>query len=97
MANALRILLLALVLGAAAAPAQDRTDAEAEATLSAVVRVQSRMLPDARTAETLGVRREGSGILVREGYVLTIGYLVIEAESIAVTASSGSTVPALLA
>ncbi|MDH5222035.1 MAG: S1C family serine protease [Betaproteobacteria bacterium] len=97
MANALRILLLALVLGAAAAPAQDRTDAEAEATLSAVVRVQSRILPDARTAETLGVRREGSGILVREGYVLTIGYLVIEAESIAVTASSGSTVPALLA
>jgi S1-C subfamily serine protease len=97
MAKALRTLLLALVLGAGAAPAQNRIDAEAEATLSAVVRVQSRILPDARTAATLGARRAGTGILVREGYVLTIGYLVIEAESIDVTAGSGATVPASLA
>jgi S1-C subfamily serine protease len=96
-ADVLRCLLLALALGAGAALAQDKTDAEAEATLSAVVRVQSRILPDARTADTLGKRREGSGILVREGYVLTIGYLVIEAESIEVTAASGASVPASLA
>ena len=97
MAGVLRCLLLALALGAGAAPAHDKSDAEAEATLSAVVRVQSRILPDARTAGTLGKRREGSGILVREGYVLTIGYLVIEAESIEVTAASGASVPASLA
>jgi S1-C subfamily serine protease len=97
MADVPRSLLLALALGAGAAPAQDRSDAEAEATLSAVVRVQSRILPDARTADTLGKRREGSGILVREGYVLTIGYLVIEAESIEVTAATGASVPASLA
>jgi S1-C subfamily serine protease len=34
---------------------------------------------------------------VREGYVLTIGYLVIEAESIQVTGADGRTVPATLA
>jgi S1-C subfamily serine protease len=97
MTTAIRCLLLALAFAAAPLPAQERSDAEVEATLSAVVRVKSRILPDARTAATLGARREGSGVLVREGYVLTIGYLVIEAESIEVTTGGGATVPATLA
>lgn len=97
MANALRILLVALGLCAGPAAAQGPSDAEVEATLSAVVHVRSRILPDARTAQTLGMRREGTGILVREDYVLTIGYLVIEAESVEVTSASGATVPASLA
>ena len=92
-----RILLLALACAAGPALPQDRSAADAEATLSAVVRVQSRILPDARTAPTLGARREGSGVLVRAGYVLTIGYLVIEAEAIEVTAGDGMSVPATLA
>ncbi|MEX2242023.1 MAG: S1C family serine protease [Burkholderiales bacterium] len=92
-----RILLLALACAAGPALPQDKSAADAEATLSAVVRVQSRILPDARTAPTLGARREGSGVLVREGYVLTIGYLVIEAEAIEVTAGDGMSVPATLA
>jgi S1-C subfamily serine protease len=92
-----RILLLALACAAGPALPQDKSAADAEATLSAVVRVQSRILPDARTAPTLGARREGSGVLVRAGYVLTIGYLVIEAEAIEVTAGDGMSVPATLA
>jgi S1-C subfamily serine protease len=92
-----RILLLALACAAGPALPQDRSAADAEATLSAVVRVQSRILPDARTAPTLGARRAGSGVLVRDGYVLTIGYLVIEAEAIEVTAGDGRSVPATLA
>jgi S1-C subfamily serine protease len=92
-----RILLLALACAAGPALSQDRSSADAAATLSAVVRVQSRILPDARTAPTLGARREGSGVLVRDGYVLTIGYLVIEAEAIEVTAGDGKSVPATLA
>lgn len=91
-----RILLLALACAAGPALPQDRSAADAEATLSAVVRVQSRILPDARTAPTLGARREGSGVMVRDGYVLTIGYLVIEAEAIEVTAGDGKSVPATL-
>src|SRR3989440_10802123 len=37
---------------------------------------------DAFTAETLGTERTGNGVLIREGVVLTIGYLVTEAETI---------------
>jgi serine protease Do len=92
-----RLLLLALACTAGPALPQGKSAADAEATLSAVVRVKSRILPDARTAATLGARREGSGVLVREGYVLTIGYLVIEAEAIEVTAGDGKSAPATLA
>jgi S1-C subfamily serine protease len=62
-----------------------------------VVRVQAKALADARSSATLGQRREGTGVLVREGYVATIGYLVIEAEAIEVTGADGKTVPAALA
>jgi len=62
-----------------------------------VVGVSAKIRPDARSAESLGTQRRGSGVLVREGYVLTIGYLVIEAEAIQVTGADGRTVPATLA
>jgi serine protease Do len=59
--------------------------------------VKAKILPNARSLATLGPQRQGSGALVREGYVLTIGYLVIEAESIEVTGADGKSVPATLA
>jgi S1-C subfamily serine protease len=79
--------------------AQDKppADAEADQTLSAIVRVKARILPDARTAATLGTQREGSGAIVRDGYVATIGYLVIESEAIEVTTADGKSAPAALA
>jgi len=92
-----RLLLLALLLATASAHSQDKPEPDAEATLSAVVRVQTKILPNARTAATLGAQRNGTGVLVREGYVLTIGYLVIEAESIEVTGADGVAVPGTLA
>ena len=95
------ILLAALVVFAAAARSQEKgrpaAEASAEETLSAVVRVRTRILPNARSIATLGPQREGSGVLVRPGYVATIGYLVIEAESIEVTGTDGRSVPASLA
>ena len=93
------VLLSALALQPAAILAQDK-DArrdEAAETLAAIVRVKAKILPNARSAATLGPRREGSGVLVRVGYVATIGYLVIEAESIEVTGADGRAVPAALA
>jgi serine protease Do len=68
-----------------------------EEVLSAVVGVQAKIQADARSAVTLGHQRQGSGTLIREGLVLTIGYLVVEAESIQVTNAEGRTVPATLA
>jgi len=38
--------------------------------------------PDAFTAETLGVERAGNGVLIDQGLVLTIGYLITEAETV---------------
>jgi S1-C subfamily serine protease len=72
-------------------------EVNAEETLSAVVRVRAKILPNARSTATLGPQREGSGVLVREGYVVTIGYLVIESEAIEVTGADGRSVPASLA
>jgi S1-C subfamily serine protease len=91
---------LALALssaGFAQSQGRSREEVEAEETLSAIVRVKARILPNARSAATLGAQREGSGALVREGYVATIGYLLIEAESIEVTGADGKSVPATVA
>src|SRR5260221_5793922 len=48
---------------------------------------------DAFTAETLGTERTGNGVLIREGVVLTIGYLVTEAETIWLHLADGRAVP----
>ena len=97
----LLVMVLALAALSAVAVAQDKgkpaDEADAAQTLSAVVRVRAKIVANARSADTLGLQREGSGVLVREGYVATIGYLVIEAESIEVTAADGKSVPAALA
>ena len=85
--------LLAAAL-ATAAWAEDQAKEEADQTLSAVVRVKSKILKNARSAATLGTQREGSGVMIREGYVVTIGYLVIEAESVEVTGADGKSAPA---
>ncbi len=49
---------------------------------------------DAFTAQTLGTERAGNGVLIRDsGLVLTIGYLITEAESIWLTPLTGPPVP----
>src|ERR1700760_55772 len=53
-----------------------------EKALSAVVGLHSIIPPDAFTAETLGTERAGNGVVIGDGLVLTIGYLITEAESV---------------
>ena len=53
-----------------------------ERALSAVVGLHSIIPPDAFTAETLGVERAGNGVLIDNGLVLTIGYLITEAATV---------------
>jgi serine protease Do len=61
----------------------------------AVVQVRMRALGNARSAESLGTERTGSGVLIApSGLVLTIGYLILEAEQVSLTDASGRTVPA---
>lgn len=62
---------------------------------NAVVGVKVKALPNARSNESLGQERAGSGVLIgNDGLVLTIGYLILEADQVEVTDSDGQTVPA---
>ena len=62
--------------------------------LSSVLGLQATVPEDAFTASTLGTERAGSAVLIRQdGLVLTIGYLISEAESIWLTSSVGGAVP----
>lgn len=61
----------------------------------AVVAVEVQVVEGARTAQTLGSERQGSGVLiVDDGLVLTIGYLLLEAESVQIVADDGRRLPA---
>jgi S1-C subfamily serine protease len=65
-----------------------------EAALSSMVALRAIVPGDAFTAETLGTERAGNGVIIRDnGVVLTIGYLITEAESIWLHLNDGRTVP----
>ncbi len=53
-----------------------------ERALASVVGLHSIVPADAFTADTLGVERAGNGVLIDDRLVLTIGYLITEAETI---------------
>jgi len=60
-----------------------------------VVAIRATVPDDAFTANALGTRREGSGVVIRDdGLVLTIGYLITEAEEVWLTDQHGRVVPA---
>ena len=76
--------LTALVLAALclAAPGSARAEIT-EDLFAAVVQVEAQVPPDARTAQSLGTERSGSGVVIDTGgLILTIGYLILEAESV---------------
>ncbi len=53
-----------------------------ERALSSVVGLHSIIPADAFSAETLGTERAGNGVVIDKGLVLTIGYLITEAEAV---------------
>ena len=64
-------------------------------TLRSVVAIKSAIPADGFTAPILGTERAGSGVVIREsGLVLTIGYLITEAENVWLTIADGRVVPA---
>ncbi len=66
-----------------------------EDRFAAVVRLRTFVPADARTAEGLGREREGSAIVIdQSGLVLTIGYLMVEAQGAELQLAGGRTVPA---
>ena len=64
-----------------------------DGALSSMVGLRAIVPADAFTAETLGTERTGNGVLIRDGVVLTIGYLITEAETVWIHLSDGRPVP----
>ena len=68
---------------------------DAEKLFGAIVKVATRSVPGARSADTLGDAREGTGVVIGDnGLVLTIGYLIVEADDVKITDAKGRTLPA---
>ena len=62
--------------------------------LNAVVALRVEVPEDAFTASILGTERTGNGVVINDdGLILTIGYLITEAESIWLTTHSGVVLP----
>ncbi|MDC3234646.1 S1C family serine protease, partial [Candidatus Puniceispirillum sp.] len=72
------------------------TKEKVERFYESIVSVRSIIPPEARTAASLGVKREGNGVAIDENHILTIGYIVIESESIEIGLSDGRRLPAKL-
>lgn len=63
--------------------------------LAAVVALETGVPAEARTAAALGTTRRGSGVVIDDsGLVLTIGYLILEAESVKLTVDGSREVAA---
>ena len=98
--------LLRIVVGAvlalfatayAAEPRPEARGAGRELTIDAlsVVKIRSQAVRGARSARTLGAEREGTGVVIdTNGLVLTIGYLVTEAEKVELYTADGKVFPA---
>jgi serine protease Do len=94
---------LGLIAALAAAPvAAQPSDIEAQSRAlsrasDAVLGLQAQAVDNARSNATLGRQRQGSGVVIgADGLVLTIGYLVLEAENIELRPDDGRRIPARL-
>jgi S1-C subfamily serine protease len=96
----IRRVLLALVapLICAAALAAGDDDARSQAlgrASDAVVGVRALAVEDATSSDTLGRAREGSGVVIgSDDLVLTIGYLIVEADQVQLILDDGRQLPA---
>lgn len=98
--QALALLIIILLNGlppGGVARANDQAP-ELPADLSrSLFKVESSVVPDGRTVPYLGDSRSGSGVMLDQYTVLTIGYLLLEADQVDLTSSSGLTIPASVA
>jgi S1-C subfamily serine protease len=76
-------------------PAASEMHFDFKSALDSVVGLRADVPDDAFTAPILGTERTGCGVVIGDdGLVLTIGYLITEAESIWLTANDGTVTPA---
>ena len=77
-------------------PAVARSETVAlDRLVSAVVHVKTTINPEGRSVDALGRERDGTGIVIDDsGLILTIGYLMVEAQSAEVITNDGRAVAA---
>jgi S1-C subfamily serine protease len=76
-------------------PKPEEVSFDLDRTLRSVVNIEAEVPAEAFTAGTLGQERAGSGVVIRDdGLVLTIGYLVTEAEDVVIIDADGRATPA---
>src|SRR5215475_8861546 len=97
--RAIRWLVAAYCAAALGAEAPDTgtgaSGIDAQKFFSAIVKVHARALPNARSSATLGTEREGTGVVIdADGLIVTIGYLIIEADEVKITDDQGRSLPA---
>lgn len=86
---------LALLAAATGAARGQATPPEVDRLLSAVVGIRAQVPAEARTAESLGTERAGSGVVIdSSGLIVTIGYLILEANRVEVLLGENRVVPA---
>jgi S1-C subfamily serine protease len=74
-------------------PKAEEVAFDLQAALASVVLLKARIPEDAFTASILGTERVGSGVVIGEdGLILTVGYLITEADSVWITANDGTVV-----
>ncbi|MBI5969165.1 MAG: serine protease, partial [Deltaproteobacteria bacterium] len=87
-----RSIIFALLMGISLPAFADQDPNE---ILKAIVKIRSTIPDDARSARTLGTEREGTGVVIdSQGHILTIGYLIMEAETIEVFGPDGNPIKA---
>lgn len=91
----LMVLCAGLLAGplAWAQPEQTLPTSTVERIMQSVVSVQTRSDEQANTARTLGQQRQGSGVVIAPDTVLTIGYLLLEAETVDLIDHQGRRIP----
>jgi S1-C subfamily serine protease len=80
---------------AAQAPAARPGEAQLTVDALSVVKVKAHAVRDARSSRSLGPERQGTGVVIdSNGLVLTIGYLITEAEKVELLTADGKSFPA---
>jgi serine protease Do len=68
---------------------------DAERFFQSIFKVRARAVPNARSSATLGQEREGTGVVIGDdGLVVTVGYLIVEADEVNLVDTQGRVLPA---
>jgi len=96
--NRSQVALLATLLGVLSSYPINAADWDSvDELLTAVVGIHATVPAQARTAGSLGRERAGSGVLIdSNGLIVTIGYLILEAEQVEIVLPGGELVPVKL-